>query len=113
MDAREALKAVLASIDAELKDRSKSEGEYQSGVRGGLLVSRAIIEAALLKGLTEAGERRVMANPTHGRLHWEVVERGQGDHWLCCYEGTPCLDFTNTHEAAEWVARQRKDSHAG
>ncbi len=69
---------------------------------------------ALLKGLTEAGEAgRVMVAPGGtGMLHWE------NDHisGIKCSDGarsTRCTPAPDTEETRAWVARQRKDSHAG
>ncbi len=77
--------------------------------------AEVLLLQALLKGLTEAGEaRRVMINPFTGKLHWEAMDYGGENHLPPCHGGKPCPPADmNAPEVIAWVARQRKDSHAG
>ncbi len=98
MDAREALEKVL--------------GLQQNFVVNGKLCGRFIPVAgveALLKGLTEAGEaRRVMLCPSP---EFEFKLRVHYENDRCGSYG--CTVAPDTEETRAWVARQRKDSHAG
>ncbi len=70
-------------------------------------------DEALLKGLTEAGGRRVMCGSD---IHYEDEYAWLGPNGekisTCASRGCVPADMTDPDVQA-WVARQRKDSHAG
>ncbi len=70
---------------------------------------------SLLKGLTEAGDgRRVMVMYDGKHHHYEDHDVDTGKHEACgACASAGCTPAPDTEETRAWVARQRKDSHAG
>ncbi len=106
MDAREALEKVLGLQRYSVLKAGGTAPTIDREAGPAILVSD--IET-LLKGLTEAGDcagPRVMITYNSRRLHWESES--------CCHYTPTCTPADmNAPDARAWVARQRKDSHAG